>query len=40
MRRGDSGHGAVPFFYSKFVDRPIASRPDRIKARSHQRSIG
>jgi hypothetical protein len=25
VRRGDSGDGAVPFPYSKFVDRPIAS---------------
>jgi hypothetical protein len=29
----------VPFPYSKFVDRPIASAPDRIKVRSHQRPI-
>jgi hypothetical protein len=29
----------VPFPYSKFVDRPIASTPDRINARSHQRPI-
>jgi hypothetical protein len=29
----------VPFPYSKFVDRPIASAPDRISARSHQRAI-
>ncbi|MEG3958082.1 hypothetical protein, partial [Microcoleus sp. herbarium2] len=39
VRRGHGGHGAVPFLYSKFVDRPIASTPDRINARSHQRPI-